>query len=200
MNNEINSIELSPYKAKISRVERAAEVLAIKTEEDLASATDLLSKIKEVARDIEGFKKSITDPMNLALKNARALFSPLEAGYAEAEAVVKQKMVSYRVAAEKKKFAEEAKIVKKIEQGKISEEAGMAKLTALPQIDNKVEGNKGTIQFKKVSKYEIIDYKKLPIEYLQANPGAIWKAVQSGVKEISGCRIWEEEIVAGGIK
>ena len=197
---ELNNIELSPYKAKVSKVERAAETLAIESEEGLTSATDLLSKIKVVAKDVEAFKKSITDPINLGLKNARALFAPMEAGYANAEIVVKGKMVAYRVAVEKKKLAEEAKIVKQIEKGKISEEVGMAKMTALPAVDTKVEGNKGTATFKKVPKYEIIDYTKLPMEYLQANSGKIWEAVRGGVTEIPGVKIYMIEIVAGGIK
>ena len=193
-----NLTDLSLYKAKITRVEKEALDLLIKSEEDLVRATDTLSKIKTVAKDIEGFKKGITDPINLALKNTRSLFYPLEEGWANAEMVVKQKMIDYRQAAERKRVEEEAKLLKKIEEGKISVEKAAMKLETIPLVEKKIEGKKGEINFKKVWKYEVLDYTLLPMKYLQANSGAIWADVRSGqVTEISGVKIWSEEIVAG---
>jgi len=107
-------------------------------------------------------------------------------------------MVVYRHEVERKHVEEEAKLLKKIEEGKISVEKAAMKLETIPLVEKKIEGKKGEINFKKVWKYEVLDYTLLPMKYLQANSGAIWADVRSGqVTEISGVKIWSEEIVAG---
>src|SRR5574343_46772 len=119
MENANLTKELAPNKVQISKAEQAATALQIKTADDLTDATSLLGKIKSVGKMITDKKESITKPLNLALKNARAFFAPIEEQYEKAEKIVKDKMVAYQTAEMAKAQKKTEVIEQKVEQGKM---------------------------------------------------------------------------------
>ena len=170
---KIDIKELAVVKTQVNKSISTAQQLTIKTKEDLEGATVVLSKIKSVGKLIQQKKESITKPLNEALKNARDLFRPLEESWEEAERIVKQKMVVFQVAEEKK-----------FEQASVK----------LEKID-KPETQIGNTIFKTIKKVIIKDEAKLPREYLLPNEVLIRKDALAG-KEIAGVEVIEEKIVA----
>jgi len=187
--------EISVIKTQISKAVSAANNLEIKTADDMPKAVDLLSKIKSVGKLITDKKKSITDPLNTALKNARGFFKPVEDEYANAEGIVKKKMLDYDIKAREQARKEAEKIEKKVESGKMSIEKASEKLDEA-QPKKSVATAEGQVQFKTIKKVVIKDEKALPREYLMPDIMKIKKVALAGV-EIAGVEVVEEKVVAG---
>ena len=46
-----------------------------------------------------------------------------------------------------------------------------------------------------VWKYEIVDISKLPAEYMIPDTAKLTAVVKAGIREIPGCRIYDEQII-----
>ena len=187
--------ELAIFKTQVSKAETAANELQVKTEADLVKATELFTKIKTVGKLITQKKESITQPLNEALKNARAFFSPIEAQWANAQSIVSQKMIDYRNA----KLAEAIKktdiIEKKVESGKMDFTEAAKKIEEATPTKS-VETESGKAQFRTIKEVVIEDETKLPREYLTPDTVKIRKVALAGV-EIPGVKVVEKQILAG---
>lgn len=182
-------------KGQASKALNAAEALMITTQEEMVTATDHLSKMKQVAKMIKERKEAITKPLNEALKSARDLFQPIEANLAEAERIVKGKMLSYQRDEDERISKDKNKVIDKVESGKMSVEKGIAKIEQIGTVQTSVQGKVGAIAFRNVKKYRVVDESKLPREFLMPNMSAITEALKAG-KVVPGAEMYEEKVVA----
>lgn len=190
--------ELAPLKVQISKAETDANDLQIKTKDDLPMAAELLSEIKIVGKAITEKKESITKPLNLALKNARAFFAPVETQYENAERIVKNKMNDFQNA-EIAKAAKKTEVIEnKVEEGKMSFDKAVEKIEEITP-EKKVEAKSGSIQFRTVKEVIIKDENKIPREYLVLDMVKIRKVALAGI-EIPGVEVVEKQSVAGIVK
>lgn len=180
-------LQLAPLKAQVTKVATAAEMVIIKTNEDMIRAVDILGKIKDAGKKITAEKEKITKPLSEALKNARALFAPLEAQWEEAEKTIKYKMVKYQTLSEAKAEKKIETIEKKIEEGKISFEQGIEKIAGI-EPGSTVETDSFSLTFREDRKMEIIDASLIPDEYWQIDEVKLRKDVLAG-KEVPGAKI-----------
>ncbi len=198
MENATLTKELAPIKAQVSKAEQAATALQIKTADDMLSATELLGKIKIVGKLITEKKESIIKPLNLALKNARAFFIPIEEQFNNAEKIVKNKMVAFQSEELQKAQKKTEEIEEKVESGKMSFEKAVEKIEKIVPQKN-ITTNNGAIQFRTIKDIVIEDEKKLPREYLVPNVAKIRKVALEGIL-IPGVKVVEKQIVAGIVK
>lgn len=195
VNKEIVRGELAVVRGQVSKAVSAAELLTIKTKEDMPVAVELLSKIKQVGKVIKEKKEGITKPMNEALKNARDLFRPLEESWNHAELTVKLKMIEYSNEVDRKQKEEEAKITKKVEAGKMSFETAAKKMEAIEKVET-VSSKSGTAEFR-THKLVVVESPSLvPDEYWEINTVKLRADLLAGVV-VPGAKIVEEKIVAG---
>jgi len=187
--------ELEPIKVQISKAESAAFGLQIKTAENLTVAVDILGKIKTVGRMIKAKKESITKPLNEALRNARAIFAPLEEQWANAENVVKMKMVAYQDIQTFKAKKKVELIEKKVEVGKINPEMAKEELKEIVPPTTVKAGDSG-VQFRTIKEITVEDETKLPREYLIPDMVKIRKVANAGV-DIPGVKVISKQTVAG---
>lgn len=80
---------------QVALVVKNAEELNVKTFEQVMDAADLLFEVKGIGEKITERKEEITKPMNEALKSTRAFFKPFETQYADAEKIVKDKVLEW---------------------------------------------------------------------------------------------------------
>mgnify|MGYP001580527221 CR=1 FL=1 len=182
-------LQLAPLKAQVSRVGELAQAIVIKTPDDMSVAVDILGKVKDIGKKITVQKETITKPLNEALKNARALFKPLEDSYEEMEKTIKYKMVKYQTLSEAKAEKKINRIESKIEEGSLSFEKGVEKMSNL-EPESKVETDSFSLTFRITKTVEITDEKLIPREYLVPDMVLIRKDALAG-KEIAGVRIVE---------
>lgn len=192
---QIETKEVVIVKQQATKAVAAAENISIKTDEDMAKATDILSKIKTVAKMAKERKEAITKPLNEALASARDLFKPIEANCAEAERIIKGKMLDFQDAQEKAREAAKEKIVDRVERGTMKAETAVKKLDELPTVSTTAQGKVGSVTTKMVKKYRVVDESKLPREYLLPNMSKITEALKEG-KEVPGAEIYEEKVIS----
>ena len=196
---DIDTKEVSVVKQQSSKALAAAEALTITTPEELATATDHLGKMKQVAKMIKDRKEAITRPMMEALNSARDLFKPIEANLAEAERIVKGKMVTYQTEVEKKAEEERLRLAKRVEKGTMKPETAVRKMEEIQDAPKSTQGKTAAMAFRNVKKYRVTDESKLPREYLMPNMPAITEALKAG-KAVSGAEVYEEKVVASSSK
>ncbi len=176
--------ELAIVKQQSTKAYQAAEGLIIKTSEDMNVATDILSKIKTVQKLIKEKKESLTKPLNEALKNARALFAPIEDSAERAESIIKQKMVAYQVEEDKKVKIEEKKIMDRVERKTMTGNTALKKLDEIETPENTVETKfGGKAQFKEMAKMVIVNEKEVEDKYWVINEVALRADTLSAYKE-----------------
>jgi hypothetical protein len=198
MNENIN---LTPVKRQVTTISNQAGDLYIDSNESLAAATDILSKIKAASKDVKNRKEEITKPLNEALKSARSLFKPLEDDLATAERTIKGKMLDYSNEVERKAAEQAAKLEKRVEKGTMRVDTAMRKMDDIETVGSSVQGENGSIQFRTVRNIKIVDPTKIPLKYLSNEKvlAAISAAVRTDVlngTKVDGVEIVEEKQIA----
>jgi hypothetical protein len=197
----MQEVNLTPAKRQVTTVSNQAGDLMIDSPESMTQATDILSKIKTSAKEIEKRKKEITDPLNASLKSARALFKPLEDDLATAEKTIKDKMLDYSNEVDAKAAAEAAKLEARVEKGTMRTDTAMRKMDDIETMGSSVQGAKGSVQFRIVRNVKIVDPTKIPLKYLtnekvmDALRAAVRTDVLNGTK-VDGVEIVEEKQIA----
>jgi len=196
---EIETKEVAVVKSQATKALNAAQELVITDEVSLASATDVLSKMKTVAKMIKDRKEAITKPLMEALNSSRELFKPIESNLAEGERIIKGKMIAYQDAQEKARQAELLKVANRVEKGTMKATTALKKMQEMPQVATNSQGKVGAVAFRLVKKYRVIDESKLPREYMVPDMAKITEALKAG-KDVPGAEIYEEKQVAASTK
>jgi type I site-specific restriction-modification system R (restriction) subunit len=205
----IEALDLSNnIKARIKKVEELR----------LFFVEDLTKKVNEINAEFRAVRKPLKEMLSLVDKETIAWrkkeLARIEeekkkeeekkrkAWEKEQEKLRKQR--EKEAEAEKKKLAklnlskkEEKKALKDIEEEKKSKEIEAEQDDFVFddsdfQQSKTVHTGSGSATYKKVIDFEVVDPLKVPKKYLQVDLVAIRKAVRSGVKEISGVRIFED--------
>lgn len=202
--SEIDTKEVTVVKQQSNKALEAAQGLTISSPEEMTVATDHLSKMKTVAKMIKDRKEAITKPLSEALNSARDLFKPIEANLAEAERIVKSKMVTYQTKVEADAEAERLRLAKRVEKGTMKPETAVRKMEEIVEAPKSVQGKTGAMAFRNVKKVRFVDLATLKgpeiIQlalggYLSWNEPLARKEALAG-KAIPGAEVYEEKVVA----
>lgn len=156
MENSLTKIE----EKQLATVLKTAEELHVNTYEQVMDAADVLFAVKRIGEIITERKEEITRPMNEALKSARSFFKPFEAQYAEAESIVKNKILDWHQA----HWAEETRQ------------------------DNTIAGSKGKVTVVERFTLEIEDETKIPRELCSPDLERVKHALEAGLK-VKGAKL-----------
>ena len=182
--DEVQSLAL--VKQDVEAVENQSR-FKVTSEEKLQMAVDARKQIKEASKKLEAQKKSITDPLNAALKNTRALFAPFEKRLEVVDKWLSEEMLIW----EARKAAAARKVQAELEQ-KVAE----GKMT-IAQASIKAERAVGKVEavpVREITKLRIVDASKLPREYLIPDEGKIFAALKGG-QLVVGAELYKEKIV-----
>lgn len=202
--NEISETkEVAVVKQQATKALTAAQTLEIASDEDMKGATDMLSKMKSVAKMIKERKEAITKPLNEALASARDLFKPIETNLAEAERVVKGKMLAYQDKVDKEAEERRVKLAERVERGTMKPETAVAKMADIQTSQTHVEGSVGAVTTRKIKKVRFTELTKLEgpqiIQlalggYLQWNETAARRDALAG-NPVPGTEVYEEKVI-----
>lgn len=168
-----------------------ANKILIRSQKDLEVSKEFLSKIGTFKKDVQAKKDGIVKPLNEALKNAKALFSPIEDYISQAEYKVKSQMLSWNQKVQAELVKKEAEVTKAVEAGVMPIATAGAKIE---RAQAKVEA----IPTRKVQKLQIVDANLVPKEYWVIDEVLLRSAAllaKQGGREIPGVKIVEEEII-----
>ena len=189
------SQEVAIVKQQATKALNAANEVKIETQEQYEGATDLLSKIKQVGKMLKERKEEITRPLMDALNSARDLFKPIEQSHAEAERIIKSKMVSYQDEQERIQAIERAKIAARVEKGTMKQETAIKKMEAMPEVPTTAHGKVGMVSTRIMKKLVITDENAVPREYCSPDSTKIKAALDAG-KEVLGAKYVEEKVIS----
>ena len=169
------------------------EAFTVTTQEELATASDMIANVKKLAKFIEAEKDKFTEPAKAIIATARQKYDPYLLQCKEAESALKQKAQTFMLAERKREEEERAKIVKKVETGYIKPETAMNKLAGVPAAPKKAATEASTLTMKMRKDVEIVDQALIPEEYYKPRELDIVKlrrVVTSGVA-VPGAKLVE---------
>ena len=174
---------------------KQATSIQIEKTEDMEPATEFLKQVVARKKRFEELRLFFTKPLNDHIKQVNAEFKNLSVPLEDIERDVKNKMVAFRKIEQEKIFKEQEKLLAKAETMKTEkkQEEYREKAEEIKQ-ETKIESKSGEVRFRKVWKFEITDETSIPREYLKVDETSIRQAISSGLREINGVRIFEEEI------
>lgn len=186
---------LVPLKKKIATIAEQVDSFEIKSSKDLSQAVSILSELNRYSDSVKEKKELLTKPLNVALKAARAMFTPIEEVYEGAIEVLRSKMTKYQTAQVKAKQEAELAIASRVKEGKgnLTVDTAVKKISELKVVEKEIATDVGLVQFREVKRFEVIDMTLLPIEYHLSNDVLITKLMKEG-KEVAGVRYYTEQI------
>lgn len=187
--------EIVALKSEVSELEIQANELNIATAEQNAHAVEFKAKLSKTKKDIEARKKEITDPLNTAIRSARALFAPIEDAFEKAERAVATKLLDYKRKTEEEARKKEAQIAARVERGTIKIETAERKMEQIQRVETHADTAYGRVQFRKVKQIRITDKNLVPDEYWVIDEVALRKAVITDGKTVPGVEMYIEERV-----
>jgi len=193
----VDTQELTLIKTRVSKLENQAVSVLIESQDDYVNAVDIVSKLKETGSEIKNRKESITKPLNESLRNIRELFKPIEDQFANAERIIKEKILGYKRKKDEEARAEEAKIAARMAKGTIKLETAERKMVEIERVENTTRGAVGEVQIKNVRKVRISDESAVPRKYLVPDMVLIRRDALTGI-DIPGVEVYNEESVAAG--
>jgi len=186
---------LVPFQKEVSTLATLATNLIIESKDDMVVAVSVLSKLNKVGDQIEERKEMITKPINLALKEARALFAPLERPFKEAIAILRDKMSVYQTETIRLQREQEIKIANRVISGNIKVETGVRKIEELEKTEKNVSTEAGSVNFRVSKILRITDETLIPREYLMVDEKKLLDALKEGVI-VAGAEIEERQVPA----
>lgn len=176
-----------------------AKKIVVETEGQSAEATEKLGDIKNALNKIEATRLSFTKPINESLTNINKMFKELGAPLKSAAELISSAVLEYRDRKRKRIEAEAAKVQAEEDRRNKIRDAHAAKghkTTAPVELPKPapIEVTDDT-PVRKDWKWEVVDPKLVPREYLQIDRGLVTKAVGTGMRSIPGLRIFSKETI-----
>lgn len=189
---------LTIIEQKASTMMEKIKVLAITTAEEFAAASDMTKSIKQLAAYIKTEKEKFTAPAKQIIATAKEKYDPYLAQCEEAEALLKGKSRDYLIAEEKKAEAARAKIVKKVETGRMKPETAIDRLNDVQEAPKKTVTAASSLTLTKRKDVRIVDQRLIPDEYYKPRELDMMKlrhAVTSGVA-VPGAELTEIAVMS----
>jgi hypothetical protein len=175
-----------------------ALTVSITDAESLKDATTELSKLNRLLDAVTEERERVTKPLNEALKAERARWKPYETKLDGAIASIRACMTAYQTKLASKRAEEVAKIASRVKEGSgnLSLDTASRKIAELAPVDAQIATEEGSITFKEVRKYEVMDVILLSREgadYILPNDALIKEKMKEG-KELQGVRYFSEQV------
>ena len=159
-------------QANIEIALEESRAVAVFSEKELDKAGFYIKKYKQLDKEIEKVRKSITDPLNKEIKDINSEFKNLSAEYQEELDRLNNEVGDYLKEKRKKEEEEKAKEQKEMEESLLHEAEVFndeSVLDNIPQIEIKRESlgmQSNTLTTMRVKKWRVIDLDKVDRKYL----------------------------------
>jgi hypothetical protein len=147
------------------KIHDQVSTIKIRKDYDQTVATKLVADIKRLYKNIDGQRKSITQPLRVAIKNTDELFKDPLTRLKDAETIIKAEMLRYNEMVERRAANRADKIEGQVDAGEMGLAEGIGKLNSIKQADKNVKSDSGSAQFKTLTKIRITDPAQLPAKY-----------------------------------
>ena len=185
---EISQKEIQVLEKQVSPLVKQAGSYQIDSVEAVDNASLFLKKVKDAENNLEAKRLEFTAPLNKSLKAINETFRQLRTPLEQARSLLAGKILTWK-RAETDRLAKEEARRRAIQEA--HEKAGHE--VKAPVVLEKPDSKIGNTQTRKVWVFDVVDFSKLPDEYKMLNTVIIRDAIRSGVREIKGLKIFQEE-------
>ena len=164
-------------------VAQADAIVALKTEEDVKNATEVLSKLNKTLDRVDEEKSKILDPLKEAAKAEKARWEPIETAFKGAVDRIRGMLSKYQTEKIKKQKEDEAAILARTKEGKgnFTPETAIRKLGEVEAPVAKVQTEEGGLSFRPKDTLKVTDESLIPRKYLQVNESLLLNDLKSGL-------------------
>lgn len=141
---------------KTSTMVAQAAAIVVKTDEDLAKASEFLSNVKIFQKFVKQEKDKRLGPVKETKAWIEGLYSPLEDQIEESETMVKRQMADYHNKQEKENARKAVAIAAKAQTGALKPETAVRKMEELGEVKTTVKTTAGASTFSKVKKVRVL--------------------------------------------
>jgi hypothetical protein len=181
-------MEIQRYRESAVELQTIVDTAIVKSEEDVANATDIAKRIREVRLKVEAEKKEYEKPAKEIIAKAKSVYDPVINTLKTIEDKIKDKSAEYIIAERQRVREAQAKVEKKLEEGKMKDTTAVRKMEEIGEEKKSIRGEMGQMRVTEYKDVEIYDETLLPREYLVPDTQKIKKLVLAGV-EIAGAKI-----------
>jgi len=189
-----NEVELQKIESQISPVIEKAQGYVVENIKDVDSASSFLKEIKDMEKIVEDKRLTFTKPLNESLKNINDTFKKMREPLEQARDLLTKKILTWK-RTEAERVAAEQAAWRKIQEA----EAELRRLQNKPEIIEEpitiapVVNKIGNMQTVKRWTYAVVDLTQVPDCYKMLDAVALREAIRTGVREIPGVKIYQEE-------
>lgn len=200
-------------------LEKHVMSLKVTTTDELKNAGDLLFNIKEFIKNVDAKKKDLIKPFKVGIHGIEAEYDPKIEKAKQWKTILENEMVTFQLAekakaeaAERERREQELIRLERIksemeEQAAKTNDAGILNeaikveerqermMTEPVKVRQSVVGDYATTGISMRADYEVVSDDDVPREYCSPDIGKLRRAVNDGVKEIKGVRIFEKASV-----
>lgn len=201
----MSDLAIAEIKGQIEQLSREGTALVITDNESFAYAGEFARKIKQAQKQVDDTRKGMTRPLDESKKKIMDLFRPVEDRIAELERSVKGSMLVYQTEVDRKIRIEREEQAKKdaeelAQRMKDAEFFGETSVDIEPSKPETMPVNVAPVasgvSTKMVWTFEIIDESTLPREMLSVDTKKIKAAVDFGMRDVPGLRIYQQPIIS----
>lgn len=174
---------------------RLSNELQIDSKESLAKSVGYLSQLNKLRDAWVENKEQLTKPINEALKEIKARYSPVEKMLDEAISHVRNEQSVYHTQEIKRQKEEEEKIASRVGEGKgkIKIETAIRKMDEVSKVAQSVSSVDGSVKFRTTQVLKVIDKSIIPFQYFELNESAALRDLKAGVA-VPGCILEDKSI------
>jgi len=193
------------WKKRFTQLEEEVKTLEITNEESCQKAAELLATIAKYEKRInEECEKRIAIPKTF-IKKVKARANEVVKPLTNSKKIVKLKLKDYktRLELERREMEKKAEEERKRLQEQLDKEAkekGIEPVklpeVTMPKEKLKVSTDKGTVYERKHWAFKIVDFEKIPREYLMVDTKKVNAAIRAGIRNIEGLEIYQEVEIA----
>ncbi len=159
----------------------------------MLAATDILSQLNRELTKLTTDKEKLTKPMNEALKEIRSRYKPFEGKLEAAIAYIREQMSTYQTKALQEAEKKQEAIANKVGT-KLTLEQATKKLATINEPEQKIEALNGSVSFKTIKKWRVIDLDKVPRAFLTIDEDVVTENMKAG-QPIEGIEYYTEQQV-----
>ncbi|MDE2022374.1 MAG: hypothetical protein KGI71_05700, partial [Patescibacteria group bacterium] len=180
-----------------------AQLLKVDDAQGAGTASDMLVQLKRWEKEVEEKRAFVVKPLKEHVKRLDALFKPTLDQLEEAERLVKGKLLGFQEKERAKAEAERAKLLEQAEEAQAEGDQDAAVELATQAMEAtsiqktvQAPSEMGSVQTKMRWTFEVTDLGAVPPEYMSLDEGKVRAAIRSGVREVSGLRIFQQAELA----
>lgn len=179
---EVDEKQLQVVQEKVTGTADVIMKMTIKNDNDMSSASELLSKANTHAKEIKADKEKLTKPLNAVLLLIRKKYKPVETELEKAIKHLRSEIGAYQTKKDDEAEEERKRIAGRVGagKGKLKIETAAKQMAEVEGPEKKVETESGSISFKTDHEITVVNIYDIPEQFLSVDLTGIKKVFNAG--------------------